>query len=187
MLGITLLARNQGYNGVEFNDQLYMHTWFEMQAGNNLWLALHSDISDWIDYEHTRPAFLTLIEPSLRYNLGQHLLFRFFHAYRALDVDDGRLFRVHAPEIRVVHQFNNRSFLRVVLQYTDIKRNTDLYEDEVDARSKDLFTQILFSYKVNPQTAFYAGYTDGYAGTEEYGLTRAERSVFVKFSYAWVR
>ena len=38
-----------------------------------------------------------------------------------------------------------------------------------------------------PGTAFYAGYTDGYAGTEEYGLTRAERSVFVKFSYAWVR
>ncbi len=187
LLGITLMARNQGYNGVEFDDQLYLHAWFEIQAAPDLWVAFHSDVSDWIDYTHTRKAFFTLMQPQLRFNIGRHLFLQYNHTYTSLDVEDGRLYRVHAPELRVVHQFNARSFIRAILQYTDIERNTDLYEDAVDARTKDLFTQLLFTYKVNPQTAVYVGYTDGYAGTEEYGLTQEKRTVFVKLSYAWVR
>jgi hypothetical protein len=187
MLGISIQGRNQGYNGVEFDDQFYSHLWFEIQAAPDLWVAFHGDYADWIDYTHTQPAIFTLIQPSVRYNAGRHVYLQYNHSYRALDVEHGRLFSVHAPELRVVHQFNNRSFVRAILQYTDIKRNTTLYEDEVDARTKDLFTQLLFSYKVNPQTAVYVGYTDGYAGTEEYGLTQQDRTIFVKLSYAWVR
>jgi hypothetical protein len=186
-LSLNVTGRNQGFDGVEFDNQLFFHTWYEIQAIGDLHLSIHSDYGDWIDFTHTRPAHRTLIQPGLRYNLGRHLVLQYNHTYTTLDVDDGWLFRVHAPELRVVHQFNTRSFVRAILQYTDIERNTDLYTDVVEPRSKDLFGQLLFTYKVNPQTALYVGYTDNYVGAEDYGFTRAERSLFLKFGYAFVR
>ncbi len=53
-------------------------------------------------------------------------------------------------------QFNTRTFVRAIMQYTDISRNQDLYEEEVDAIERDFFVQLLFSYKVNPQTVFFS-------------------------------
>jgi len=186
-LSVDVTAQNQRYDGVDFEDQIWVHTWYEIQAAEDLNLVFHQDFGDWIDYTHARPAKRTLVQPALVYNLGRHLLLRYNHTYSALRVDGGRLFRVHAPEVRVVYQFNTRTFVRAVLQYTDIRRNAALYEDEVEPRAKDLFTQLLFTYKVNPQTALYVGYTDSRAGAEEYGLTPASRSLFVKLGYAWVR
>ena len=52
---------------------------------------------------------------------------------------------------------------------------------------RDVGRQVLYSYKVNPQTAIYVGYSDEHAGTEEYDLTQTARSLFIKLSYAWVR
>ena len=54
--------------------------------------------------------------------------------------------------MRVVYQFNIRTFVRAILQYTNIDRDPTLYEDEVDAQTRELGTQLLFSYKLNPQT-----------------------------------
>jgi hypothetical protein len=42
----------------------------------------------------------------------------------------------------------------------------------------------LFSYRVNAQTVFLAGYSDFFEG--ETGLSRMDRSVFAKVSYAWL-
>ena len=109
------------------------------------------------------------------------------HTYTSLDVEGGELFSVHAPEARVVYQFNTRAYVRAILQYTDIRRNVELYEDEVEPRTKDLFSQLLFTYKVNPQTALYVGYSDAREGTEEYEMSTSSRSLFVKLGYAWVR
>ncbi|MCZ6746841.1 MAG: hypothetical protein O7C74_06455, partial [Acidobacteria bacterium] len=98
------------------------------------------------------------------------------------------LFRVHAPELRVIHQFNTRAFVRAIFQYTDIRRDPSLYTAAtVDERTRTLLTQLLFTYKVNPQTALYAGYTDNQFGNDQFDLTRTDRTFFLKLSYAWVR
>jgi hypothetical protein len=186
-VSVNLNLRNQQYNGVEFQDLLFAHTWFEIQATDDLNLTFHQDYGDWIDFDNTQPARRTLIQPGLRYNLGRHLLVRYNHTYTALDVEEGRLFRVHAPEARVIYQFNNRAFIRAVLQYTDIERDPSLYADEVDESTRDLFSQLLFTYKVNAQTAVYAGYSDTYDATQDYDLTQTSRTLFVKLGYAWVR
>ena len=47
-------------------------------------------------------------------------------------------------------------------------------------RTKDFFTQLLFTYKVNPQTAFYIGYSDESVASEEFEMTRIGRTLFVK-------
>jgi hypothetical protein len=77
-------------------------------------------------------------------------------------------------------------FIRSILQYIDIRRNQELYEDEIDPVSKELFTQLLFSYKVNPRTVVYVGYSDNHEATQDYLLTQSNRAVFMKLSYAWV-
>ena len=97
-------------------------------------------------------------------------------------------------ELRPVYQFNVRAFLRLISQYSVVKLNPAFAEGVPD-RNRDLFNQLLFSYKVNPQTALFLGYSDdrtnnGFDINEELvvtdGLTQTGRSFFFKIGYAWV-
>ena len=111
--------------------------------------------------------------------------------YSHLDVDDGRLFTAHQSDIRLSYQFSMRSKLKLVVQYTDIARDVNLYTEEdpddlPDAQDRFFSSQLIYSYKINPQTLFFLGYSDGgYQDDSLAQLTRDERSVFTKFSYAW--
>jgi len=58
--------------------------------------------------------------------------------------------------------------------------------DEVDAFTERLFTQFLFSYKLNPQTVLFVGYADNREGDEFVDLTESNRTLFFKFGYAFV-
>lgn len=57
--------------------------------------------------------------------------------------------------MKLVYQFNRRSFLRTILQYAKLKRNSHLYTVDIDPEFKHLFSQILFSYKNNPLTVLF--------------------------------
>jgi len=160
---------------------------YQAQATADISVNLHGETGDWIDFANTQPAERLTLRPSFRYNIGRHVNVWLRHTYTQLDVNGGRLFSVHAPELRTVHQFNPRAFIRLVLQYTDIERDPTLYVDPVDAEQQTLLSQLLFSYKINPQTAAYAGYTDNRLGTDVDDLARTDRTFFVKFGYAWLR
>ena len=76
--------------------------------------------------------------------------------------------------------------MRSIFQYRTVDRTPELYVDEVDAESESLFSQLLFSYKINPQTVLFVGYSDNRAGDQDISLTQEDRSIFLKFGYAWV-
>ena len=82
--------------------------------------------------------------------------------------------------------FDTRFLVRATLQLTDIERNPALYTETVDARTKRAFTQLLASYKLNPQTVVFLGYSDSSRGDEHVDLTRESRTLFAKVGYAWV-
>ena len=65
-------------------------------------------------------------------------------------------------------------------------RNPAVYETEVDARSQSWFNQLLLSYKINPQTVLFLGYSDTSIGDRQIELTRESRTVFLKIGYAWM-
>lgn len=88
-------------------------------------------------------------------------------------------------EVRGIWQFSLRTFVRVILQSTEITKDPLLYDEPVDRESRDLHTQLLFSYKVNPRTVVYIGYSDGSVATEDYGLTMQDRSIFAKLGYSF--
>jgi hypothetical protein len=110
----------------------------------------------------------------------------FQHSYQHLDVDEGRLFTANLSQLRTVYQINIRAFVRAIFQYTDIERDPALYDVAVPKNDANLFSQLLFAYKLNPQTVLFLGYSDNQIGGESIDLTRSARTLFLKLGYALV-
>jgi hypothetical protein len=97
------------------------------------------------------------------------------------------IFDAKLTDLRLTWQFNVRSFVRLTLQDQDIERNVELYTNRLtDPSTSTLATQLLYSYKLNPQTVLFAGYSDNsvednFTG----GLEQVGRTLFLKLSYAW--
>ncbi len=70
------------------------------------------------------------------------------------------------------------------MQYQDLRRDQAQYAIAVPAREQGLFVQMLFSYRVNPQTVLFLGYGETEAGSDAVGLTRQKRTFFSKIGYA---
>ena len=81
---------------------------------------------------------------------------------------------MHLPQARLLWHFSRRAYVRTIVQYQQV--------EFADGEERELLTQLLFSYRVNAQTVFLAGYSDDYEGERD--LTRTERAVFVKLGYA---
>jgi len=97
-----------------------------------------------------------------------------------------RLYTANVSNFKIVYQFTKRMFLRSILQYVDYNRNLNLYDFDVETNTKRLFTQLLFSYKINPQTVLFLGYSDNHFGDENTDITQTDRTFFTKIGYAWV-
>jgi len=143
-----------------------------------------------IDFTNTRLGDVFDFEPGVSWDVNEHLHFHVRHNYSHLDVEGGRLFTANQTDLRLGYQFDMRSILKFVVQYTDIERNLDLYtldkDDMPDERGRYFSTQLVYSYKINPQTLFYLGYSDGgYQDDNLDSIVRDQRTVFTKFSYAW--
>jgi hypothetical protein len=80
-----------------------------------------------------------------------------------------------------------RSFVRLTLQDQDIERNVSQYVNPLtDPSTESLASQLLYSYKLNPQTVLFAGYSDSQLDDTLTGnLEMTGRTLFFKLSYAW--
>lgn len=177
--------RDRVFNGVRF-DENFWGLWTEASPSGKVWLSFVLRGGDQIDFANTRPGEIFVAEPHLRLNLGRRTRLRLDHTYQTLDVDAGRLFTANLSQLRLDYQLNLRTFVRAIGQYTTVERDPALYTNEVNAMSERFFSQLLFAYKLNPQTVLFLGYSDVNRGTETIDLTQESRSVFLKLGYAWV-
>jgi hypothetical protein len=170
-----------------FNEREYDGDRFDWHAGfqptGNLELMLDGGFGDTIDYEGERQARNLRLVPMIRYYAGRHMKLSLDHTYEKLEVDEGRLYRANLSDFRADYQINRRMLFRAILQHADFRFNEEFY---AEARYQDLLSQLLFSYKINPQTALYLGYSDNYLGDDIVDLTQMERTFFFKVGYAWV-
>jgi hypothetical protein len=148
--------------------------------------TLFERIGDSIDYANGRPASTVELRPTAELKLGRHVNVKLDHSFQRLKVDGKKLFTANLTQLRLVYQFNVRLFARAIFQYFDLSRNVDNYTFDVAPTQRELFTQLLLSYKLNPQTVVFLGYTDNQLGDEQVDLTRMNQSVFLKIGYAWV-
>lgn len=136
------------------------------------------------DYSNLRLADVVNIQPRIDLALGRHLRLNLSHDFEYLSRDDEKIYRVNLSQARFVYNFNLRTFIRVVLQYQHLEKNPELYISPVTPKSEDFFTQVLFSYKINPHTVLFIGYSDNHVGVTGYRLDQVNRTFFLKLGYA---
>lgn len=173
-------------NTTLFNENL-IGMYLEFKPMSGVFASLYANTGNHIDLANNRLGDKTRIRPVINVNLNRHLELRFRHTFETMDVAGDDLFTANLTDARISYQFNTRSFVRLAVIYRDIERNPDNYIDDVNESYKGFSTQFLYSYKVNPQTVFFAGYSDnGYQDDDLTKIEKADRSVFLKMSYAWM-
>ncbi len=180
----------EDYNNLIFNQNSFFIHHCAWPMGNlQYWLNFY--FGDRIDYDNTRPGKRFRFAPGFNWKIGMHLTLQLNHTYEKLKVDPGRLYAANISEGRIIYQINKQIFLRAILQYRNYDYNVDLYsEDPPDPLEQKFFSQFLFSYKINPQTVLFLGYSDNYTGGEinerDTPLTQTDWAFFFKIGYAFV-
>jgi hypothetical protein len=175
----------RAYMGKEFNDN-YLDLYFRARPSGSLYLWLRGAFGDRIDFANVQAGTRVRLNPGIQYNLGRHFYLELDHVFERLNVDAGELYTANLSNIRLVYQFNRRAFLRTILQYADYQYNSQLYLQPRDPEYKHLFSQVLFSYKINPQTVLFLGYSDDYYGYSDISLKQNNYTFFLKIGYALV-
>ncbi len=201
-------GRLRGFRSELFSQEFVNYT-FEFQPNTLLFAALSGGVSDRIDFTFQDPAdpgaarqgYEIRFNPWVRLNLGRRIRAEMFHNYLTLEGDDGYFFRANQSQLTFVYQMTLRAFVRAIVQYTDVRFNTDQYQDQClfdpalcpADRTRDFFTQLLFSYKINPQSVLFLGYSDSQFGlldeingVTDDSLEPTDQTFFVKLGYAWV-
>ena len=151
-----------------------------------------------VDLANAKLGTITTISPEVEVNLGRSLTLSISHNYEKLSRDGGNVYKANLTDLRLSYQFNLRQRLRLAILRNDLTVDPFLYANppEVSDHFRGLNTQLIYSYKINPRTALYAGYADGYIGgnfdSNEDGLPdyqqsmfQTDRTLFVKLGYAW--
>lgn len=185
---IGKLQRTQFYDG-RLYDQNRTSFYGEFKPWAGVEMGMWMSRTDRIDFANNRGGKSVFIEPWIQMNIGRNLLLSFEVDYQNLDIDEEELFNAYSADLRLTYQFSNRSYLRFTAQQTEVERNLALYNDpeDFDREERYLSRQLLYSYKLTPQTVFFLGYSDsGQDNDELRGFQKNGKSVFMKFSYAWI-
>ena len=163
---------------------------------------------DMLDLTASRMGRGVVWEPYVELDIGRGINLQLNHSRQRLRRDGGTAFDARVLDGRLSWQFDPRQRMRLSVQAGDIKRNQALYAFTlaecpiavapgaatcvipVKSRVHDVTAQLLYSYKLNPRTALYAGYSHGAFDIDREGEPRdslfdSSRSVFLKLSYAW--
>jgi len=181
----------QGFGGEEFAITTHFLSG-SFRPVSDLGLRVQAVLGDAVDFANVREARQTSLTPAVDLRLGRRTKIDLSHRFQRLETREGALeiFTAQVSDLRIVYNFSNRAFVRGIVQHRLTDRNPAAHQAEVPTRVRSLFTQLLFSYKVNPQTLVFLGWSDDRAGTSELpgralSLEPRARSFFLKLGYAW--
>lgn len=159
----------------------------EIKPASGLRFSLTGIYGDAVDYNNARKAGSVVLNPFAELSLGRHLNINLQHNFQRLAQEGDKIFHANLSQLRLIYNFNVRTFVRLILQYLDISRSVDLYVFPVTPKTQTIFTQFLFSYKLNPQTVLFIGYSDNSLGYTGIDITQQNRTFFMKIGYAWLK
>ncbi len=184
-LYLTANLGKRTFMGIRFNDNKLNFN-AEIRPSGDFYLALNGAFGDEVDITNIQAATQILLNPIIQYNIGNHLYVGIDHVFQRLEVEAGHLYTANLSNLRLIYQFNRRAFLRAIVQYAHFKYNPGAYSFPIDPLYTSLFSQVLFSYKINPRTVLFLGYSDDYYGASAYSLKQNNRTLFLKIGYALV-
>ena len=173
------------YEGVRY-EYFRQNVFFGIKPSGRSALSIRGRFGDGVDYANSRQAHGVIqLSPAVEYRPASRVSLQLSYTRDQLSVDGGRLYAANLGQLKAVYHINVRTFVRAILQYTDITRDPDLYLFPVEPRTRRFFSQYLFSFKLNPQTVIFAGYSDNSAAMPGNDLQQQNRTFFVKLGYAW--
>ena len=172
----------QYFDGKTFSLNQYE---FDSSAQPTDWLTGQVNIigGDGVDHVEARKGGLLSIYAYLGVSPGRHLEVGFVGNFERLNVAGGRLYTANLYDLRVAWHFTSHLYARAIVQEQDVRNNTSLYPAGTASRTRNLATQWLVGYQLNPWTAVFAGMANGYIGSGETGLVTQQRQYFLKASY----
>ncbi|MCP4901502.1 MAG: carbohydrate binding family 9 domain-containing protein [bacterium] len=187
---VGVSVEKEFYFDTLYEDLSGWFAYFEIQPGAVGKFSLFAQGGETIDYSNNQPADEFVVQPRLELKLGRHVNAQFFHIFQDLKVADGDLSTANISELRLVYNFSTRLFVRGIFQYRNVDYSPENFGFPIQSNTERFFSQLLFSYKVNPQTVVFVGYSDNYRGYEDdhhrVDLTQSDRTIFVKLGYAWI-
>lgn len=166
-------------------ERMEVSTQFEPIGG--LQIGFDGRLGEQVDYDNLRLAEQFLFEPFVTWNVSRKLLVGIDGSKVVLETTTGKpILNASTLDLRAMWHFNLRSYLRLTIQETDIQRNPEAYIVDVVSRSRNIGRQLLYSWKLNPQTVFFIGYSDAYAqAADRYELRSTDRRWFLKLGYGF--
>jgi uncharacterized protein DUF5916/cellulose/xylan binding protein with CBM9 domain len=158
---------------------------YSLQPSSLAVLGISGRVGQAIDFTNVRRSNEVSLSPSARLSLGRGLGLDISHNFQRLSHEGERVFTANLFQAKLIYNFDVRTFVRGIVQYRSVSRNLAKYTVPVGESDEGLFGQFLFSYKVNPQTVVFVGYSENQAGTESFDLVRSDRTFFIKLGYAW--
>jgi hypothetical protein len=141
-----------------------------------------------IDFTNVRKAKELIIHPGLTLDISRSLNLEVDPNFQRLSYDGTTTFSTYLLGTRLIYHLNKKTFFRSILQYRYVDRNPGEYNnpDTVDPVMQEFFYQLLFSYKINPQSKVFLGYSSDYQRINERPLKIQNRTGYFKIGYAWV-
>lgn len=170
----------------ELFDEHYVNVDGSFRPSGKLLLGGFVSYGNLLDLVAARTGKRLTIETWGNVNIGRGVNIEWDATRQRLRRDGGTAFRTSLLNAGGSWQFTPVQRLRFTLQGSEVLREQSRYTSPVNARARDWALQVVYSYKLNPRTALYAGGTYGaFLDDDHPEMFGNTRSVFLKMSYGW--
>jgi hypothetical protein len=139
-----------------------------------------------VDLRASRVGDYLAVDLNGALDIGRGIEFVPVFSWSRLQRDGGTAYVAMVFDTRLNWQLDPRQRLRLTLQGSHVSRDQSLYEDPISHGGNDWGGQLLYSYKVNPRTAFYGGLSYGAFRDDNHpDMFGNARGLFLKYSYGW--
>jgi len=183
--GVHGLTRVRFWDGQLF-DESFVDVFGSMTPRSGVRLGGKFRVGPQIDLNASRRGQGRYIDVYGNFAFGRGLSVDTDLFQQSMHRDGGTAFKATVFDLRFGWQFDPRQRLRIAVQGSNVDKDPTLYTDPVNAQSRDVGAQLIYSYKVNPRTALYAGGTvGGFLDDDNPDMFASQRGLFVKLSYGW--
>ena len=184
---ITLhgMTRSRFWRGQMF-DERYTDINANFRPNGLLQLGAYFNVGTMLDLAAEKTGRRTMIELWGNANIGRGVAMDWDITRQQMRRDGGTAFDTIVVNAGGSWQFTPRQRMRLTLQGSRVERDPALYAFAVNEKARDWAAQMVYSYKINPRTAVYAGGSYGaFMDDDNPDMFGNTRSVFVKLSYGW--
>ena len=179
------MTRKRYWEGTLF-DEHYADVNGEFRPTGNVLLGAYANVGTMIDLLASETGRRELVELWGNASIGRGLSLNWDILHQRMRRHGGTAFEATVLNAGGSWQFDPRQRLRLTVQGSEVLRDPSLYADAVNETARDWATQLVYSYKVNPRTAVYAGASYGaFMDDDNPDLFGNTRNVFVKITYGW--